>query len=115
VLCKIAPLRLTSFGTSLTTTLWDRRASVHHATLTEHISAYNPVYTDTIGTLHNNSLTGFATLEQLITRQAYMLSTIDLFWLFGWIFLSAIPVLWLTKPSNNKPLPAAAAVAADAH
>jgi DHA2 family multidrug resistance protein len=101
-----------SFGTSLTTTLWDRRASVHHATLTEHISLYNPVFNDAPAALHNGTLGGFAALEQLITRQAYMLSTVDLFWLFGWIFLSAIPVLWMTKPTANKaPVP----VVADAH
>jgi hypothetical protein len=42
-----------------------------------------------------------------------MMSTVDLFWLFGWIFLSAIPVLWLTKPAAQKTSPPPAALAAD--
>jgi DHA2 family multidrug resistance protein len=101
-----------SFGTSLTTTLWDRRASVHHATLAEHVSNYNPVFKQTAALFHNNMAGAYAMIEQLLTRQAYMLATVDLFWLFGWIFLSAIPVLWLTKPSN-KPAPAAVLAAAE--
>jgi MFS transporter, DHA2 family, multidrug resistance protein len=101
-----------SFGTSLTTTLWDRRASVHHATLTEHISVYNPVFKDSVNAINNSGAGLYASVEQLITRQAYMMSTVDLFWLFGWIFLSAIPILWLTKPSS-KPVPPAALAAAE--
>ena len=90
----------TSFGTSLTTTLWDHRASVHHATLSEHISIYNPVYTQNaaaMATVHNTPQAGLAMIEQTLTQQAYMLSTVELFWIYGWIFLGAIPILWLTK------------------
>jgi DHA2 family multidrug resistance protein len=90
----------TSFGTSLTTTLWDHRASVHHATLSEHISIYNPVYTQNaaaMATVHHTPQAGLAMIEQTLTQQAYMLSTVELFWIYGWIFLGAIPILWLTK------------------
>ena len=31
-----------SIGTSITTTLWSRRESLHHSQLTESITAYNP-------------------------------------------------------------------------
>lgn len=89
-----------SFGTSLTTTLWDRRASMHHATLTEHINIYNPIYLQNsalINNGHGNAQAGYALIEQTLNQQAYMLATVDLFWIYGWIFLSAIPILWLTK------------------
>jgi DHA2 family multidrug resistance protein len=100
-----------SFGTSLTTTLWDRRASMHHATLMEHINIYNPVYLQNAALLHGNSgnaQAGYAMLEQTVNQQAYMLSTVDLFWVYGWIFLSAIPILWLAKVRKRPATPAVA-------
>ena len=89
------------FGASLSTTLWDRREAVHHAYLTEQINAYNPIAGQSLDQLHQLGLgtsAGYASIERTITNQAYMLSTIDGFWLAGWIFLVLIPVVWLAKP-----------------
>src|SRR5690606_37999051 len=91
-----------SVGTSLTTTLWDQRASVHHATLTEHINPYNSVFTDSI---FNRIPNGYAVIEQIITRQAYMTSTIELFWLYGWLLLLVAPVIWLARPPKASAVP----------
>ena len=98
------------FGTSLTTTLWDRRASYHHAVLTEHIDAYNPM----LAQMHTHALhpSNFALIEQSLNQQAYMLATNDLFWLYGWIFVAVIPLLWITKPAKPSAEIAAAAAAA---
>ncbi len=101
-----------SFGTSLTTTFWDRRAAIHHATLVEYISPYNTVFKQTIGLLRNNTASAYAIIEQLITRQAYMLATVDIFWIFGWTSLCAIPLLWLARPTKNQ-LPAEVIAAAE--
>ncbi len=38
-LFNFARITAGSFGTSIATTLWDRRASLHHAQLAEHINA----------------------------------------------------------------------------
>src|SRR5262249_32019348 len=38
-LMNFARITAGSFGTSIATTLWDRRASLHHAQLAEHITA----------------------------------------------------------------------------
>ncbi|MDB6062501.1 MAG: inner rane component of tripartite multidrug resistance system [Verrucomicrobiaceae bacterium] len=84
----------TSLGTSLTTTLWDRRASVHHTALTEHISLYNSSFTTSA---FKNLPNGYAVIEQMLNRQAYMASIVDLFWLYGWLFLIAAPVVWFAK------------------
>jgi DHA2 family multidrug resistance protein len=42
-----------SFGTSISTTLWDHRATLHHAQLVEHISAYNANATQALGANQN--------------------------------------------------------------
>ena len=45
-----------SFGTSITTTLWDRRATLHHAQLVEHLDPSDPVTAQALGTLHAGGL-----------------------------------------------------------
>lgn len=87
-----------SFGTSFSTTLWDRRASVHHASLTEQINLYNPVFVESA---LNKMRGGLAITEQLIMREAYLGSAVDLFWLYGWLFLLVIPILWFTKTPKS--------------
>ena len=41
-LFNFARITAGSFGTSITTTLWDRRATLHHAQLVEHLNADDP-------------------------------------------------------------------------
>ena len=90
-----------SFGTSLSITLWDRREILHHSQLTESITAYSPGGAQALDKLQALGLPQAAALEQLdrtVTHQAYMLSTNDLFWLSGWIFLALLILIWLTRP-----------------
>src|SRR5580700_11509373 len=51
-LSNFARITAGSFGTSITTTLWDRRATLHHAQLIEHLDPSNPVTSQALGTLH---------------------------------------------------------------
>jgi DHA2 family multidrug resistance protein len=95
------------FGASLTTTFWDRRAAVHHATLVENVSAYNPIFTDQMQALGGHSLPGYALIEQIVSTQSYMLSTVELFWFAAWTFLLLIPLVWTTQPLHRSPKPTA--------
>jgi DHA2 family multidrug resistance protein len=102
-----------SFGTSITTTWWDRRASLHHAQLAEHITPYDPS-----STLANLQAQGFspeqsrALLNRLVDQQAFMLSFNDIFYVSAAIMLTLIAVVWLARPVNGK---AGADAAAGAH
>ncbi|MFO1428718.1 MAG: DHA2 family efflux MFS transporter permease subunit [Candidatus Competibacteraceae bacterium] len=90
-----------SFGTSLGITLWDRREALHHAQLTEQITAFNPIAGRTLEQLHElgfQGAAGFAQLVRMITDQAYMLATDDFFWLFGWLFLGLLFLVWFARP-----------------
>ena len=49
-LSNFARITAGSFGTSITTTLWDRRATLHHAQLVEHLHAADPVTSQALGT-----------------------------------------------------------------
>ncbi|WP_109127503.1 DHA2 family efflux MFS transporter permease subunit [Dyella sp. C11] len=87
-----------SFSASLTTFLWDHRAIVHHAQLTEHITPYD---TSAQATLQSAGISGQASngfLEQLINNQAYQISFNEVFHLLGWVFFGLVLVVWMARP-----------------
>jgi DHA2 family multidrug resistance protein len=88
-------------GASLAITLWDDRTKVHRAQLAEHVVRGQP---NTEGALSALQAQGF-TAEQALGRldlaldaQGRMLSTIDLFWLSGVLFLVLAVLVWLANP-----------------
>ncbi|MGH8744287.1 MAG: DHA2 family efflux MFS transporter permease subunit, partial [Burkholderiales bacterium] len=90
-----------SFGTSITTTLWDHRASLHHAQLAENITSFNPVSTQAFANLQAlgmNPGQSHAMVNRIIDQQAFMLSANDIFYASAILFLLLIPVIWLAKP-----------------
>jgi DHA2 family multidrug resistance protein len=89
-----------SFGTSLSITLWDRRAALHYSQLAEHITQTSPVSVQAIEQLRalsGSTETAYAALARIMARQAVMLATDDIFWLSGCLFLGLIAVLWLAR------------------
>ena len=89
------------FGTSISVTLWDRRATQHDYYLTANLTPYSPQtqqWLDQAQALGLGSLQTLDALSQTVSRQAYVLATNDLFWLSGWVFLILIGVIWLARP-----------------
>ena len=96
-----------SFAASLTTWIWIRRADQHHAYLTESVSSYDPITRHTLEQLGGPSSQAYSQLDQMVTAQAYMMSTVDYFTLMGWIFAGLILLVCLAKPPfSAKPGPA---------
>jgi len=90
-----------SFGTSLSVTLWDRREAFHHSRLVEQINHFNPFSTSAINYLQSFGLSenkSYQLITNEITMQAFMLSTNDIFWMSGWIFVSLLIIIWFAKP-----------------
>jgi DHA2 family multidrug resistance protein len=87
-----------SFAASLTTWIWIRRAEQHHAYLTESVSVYDPATRHALDTMGGASNQAYAQLDGLVTSQAYMMSTVDYFYMMGWIFFALILVVWMAKP-----------------
>ncbi|MDC9594410.1 MFS transporter, partial [Xenorhabdus sp. IM139775] len=89
-----------SIGTSLTNTLWSQREAVHHSQLTENITQNNFLvdlaYQD-IKLLGLSDLQATIFLAKKITNQSLILAANEIFWLFGFIFLSLILILWLAR------------------
>jgi len=89
-----------AMGTSITTTLWESRAALHHAHLTEWLQPGNPAFVAALGSLTNAGLTEPAALAQLvrqIDQQAYTRAADDIFLGSAWIFIGLISVIWLTR------------------
>jgi len=96
-------LRITAgaMGTSIVTTVWDNRATVHHAQLAESINLGNPAATAAIANLGNSGLSSDQVLGQinrLIDQQAFMLASNDVFYASAVLFVFLIPLVWLARP-----------------
>ena len=105
-----------AMGTSIATTLWESRAAMHHAHLTEGLVQGQGVFGQTLQGLQASGLSPLQALAQvnrLIDQQAYTRAADDIFIGSAGLFLVLICLIWLTKrPARGG---AAAADAGGAH
>jgi MFS transporter, DHA2 family, multidrug resistance protein len=90
-----------SFGTSIATTLWDNRAILHHAQLTEYVSNSSMATRDYVQTLQAGGLSfqqAGAAINRSIDVESHLLAANDLFWISSILFLLMIGVIWLARP-----------------
>jgi MFS transporter, DHA2 family, multidrug resistance protein len=114
-LMNFARITAGSFGTSIVTTLWDRRATLHHEQLIEHLTAGNPIAQQALSTMQAGGLgtsQSHALLNRLVDAQAFMLSADDIFYASALLFLALVAVVWLARPAQGA---AGAQAAAQAH
>jgi len=114
-LFNFARITAGAVGTSIATTLWDRRATLHHAQLIERLGSGDPATAAALGTLHSGGLSAdqsYAMLNRLVDTQAFMLSADDIFYASGILFLLLIFLVWLAHPVRGA---GGAAAASGAH
>ncbi|MDQ2151633.1 DHA2 family efflux MFS transporter permease subunit [Alcaligenaceae bacterium C4P045] len=112
-------LRLTAgaFGTSIATTMWENRATMHHAQLTEIAHPGAAAFDHTMSVLQAAGMSqdqALASIDRLIDTQAFTISAIDIFWASAGIFLLLTGLVWVARPVKAKGEGAAEA-AAGAH
>jgi DHA2 family multidrug resistance protein len=103
-----------AFGTSISTTLWENRAALHHAQLAERATLHDPATREALQALGAAGLgqeQAYAYLNRLIDQQAFTLAALDLFYASAILLIVLIPFVWLARPQRG----AAAAAAAGAH
>jgi DHA2 family multidrug resistance protein len=89
-----------AMGTSISTTLWENRAVLHHAHLTEQMTYANSAY---VSTLEGLKASGMSTeqallqINRMIDQQAYTRAADDIFWASSLVFLVLIAMIWFTK------------------
>ena len=102
-----------AMGTSIATTLWESRAAMHHAHLTEGLVQGQGVFAQTLDGLMAAGLTqmqALAQINRLIDQQAFTRAANDIFLGSAGLFLLLIGLIWLTK----RPARTGGAGAADA-
>jgi DHA2 family multidrug resistance protein len=103
-LSNFARITAGSFGTSITTTLWDRRATLHHAQLVERLTPSDPTAAQALDTLHAHGMgqqQSYELLNRLVDGQAFMMSADDIFYVSGIIFVVMIGLVWLARPTHE--------------
>lgn len=95
-----------SFAASLATTLWERGETVHQTRLAETMSAASPTGAQALNSLQGAGLSvgqSLGVVTQQVTSQAFLLSTIDLFSICGWLSVILIPMIWMTRKARAMP------------
>jgi DHA2 family multidrug resistance protein len=90
-----------AMGTSITTTLWENRASVHHAQLAEAVNQGSQAANGTLAGLASAGMSpdrALAQINRLVDQQAFMLAANDMFYISTLLFLALIPLVWLSHP-----------------
>jgi len=114
-LSNFARITAGAVGTSIFTTVWDNRASLHHAQLAEAVNRGNLGATQTMNQLAAAGQTPeqiTATINRMLDQQAYTMAATDVFYMSAVLFIALIALVWFAKP---KTAPGAAADAGGAH
>jgi DHA2 family multidrug resistance protein len=100
-----------ALGTSISTTLWESRATMHHAHLTERLAQGDPVTMGWLDRLVGAGLSqqqALAQVNRLIDQQAFTRAADDIFLGSAYLFLALIALIWFTaRPKGLRPMPVA--------
>jgi DHA2 family multidrug resistance protein len=103
-LSNFARIMCGGIGTSVVSTLWENRTTLHHAQLAEHTGALNPAFGESVQSLMARGMpeTGaWAVIERTLGIQASTSAATDIFWISSVLFLSLIALVWMTKPIRS--------------
>jgi DHA2 family multidrug resistance protein len=92
-----------AFGTSITTTLWENRAALHHAQLTEIARPGKPAFDAAMSGLSGRGLDqaqSASLINGMIDQQAFTISATDIFYASAIIFLVLIALVWMARPKK---------------
>lgn len=98
-----------AFAASITTTFWDRREALHQSRLVDTSTAYNPALQQALARLHHLGLTdlqAYGLLARGLAGQAYLVSSVELFWISGWISVVLIAFVWMARRTTGSSGPA---------
>ncbi|WP_437613820.1 multidrug efflux MFS transporter permease subunit EmrB [Erwinia sp. V71] len=90
-----------SIGTSITTTMWVNRESMHHSTFSESITPYNINSQEMYSKLEQLGMTekqASAYIAQQITDQGLIISANEIFWMSAGVFVLLTVLVWFARP-----------------
>lgn len=110
-LSNFARITAGGFAAAIVTSVWDRREALHQSQLAEVANAANPVMRHAVEHLHSLGMTNtqaYGAITRLMVQQGYLLSSIDIFWISGWLMALAIALVWLAERTVGSAGPVAA-------
>jgi DHA2 family multidrug resistance protein len=93
-----------AIGTSITTTLWESRAAMHHHHLVERLSLGDPVAGETLAGMVAAGLSpeqALAQINRLIDQQAFTRAADDIFLASALIFVLLISSVWMVRRTGQ--------------
>ncbi|MDB6062066.1 MAG: emrB [Verrucomicrobiaceae bacterium] len=102
-LANFCRMLMGSFGSSIATTLWERRSSLHHAQLAESANVFNPTFSQALQNINGPYISpeqAQGLIENNLSVQAGMLGINDIFFGSAILFIILIGFIWLSKPSG---------------
>jgi DHA2 family multidrug resistance protein len=92
------------FGASLTTTFWDRGASLNQTRLAEIAPSNGQGWLSAVDGLRHMGLDrahALGVITGQFVNQAYLLATLDFFRVSAWLMILMAPLVWLTRPARG--------------
>jgi len=89
-----------AFSTSISTTVWENRADLHQSRLAEATSLYDPTAQQALASAQGAGLTDsqtYAALTRGLIEQAYMLSSLDYFFVTSGMALLIVTLVWFAR------------------
>jgi DHA2 family multidrug resistance protein len=99
-LSNFVRITLGAMGTSIATTLWDNRATLHHARLVEQMGLNGTALNNATTALNQAGVTGngaYASINRLVDVQAFTAAADDIFIASAVTFLFLIFTIWFTR------------------
>ncbi len=93
-----------SFGTSIAITVWQDRAAMHHAQLSELVNRGNAAANAALSNLSAAGVTkeqALLQINRMVDQQSFMLAANDVFYVSSFVFILLIPLLWLSHPLKS--------------
>ena len=99
-----------AIGTSVVTTLWERREAWHHVRLSGLLDPYNPLANQALDQMTSQGLSldqAHFILARQVTTQGYILAATEIYHLCALAFLFLIVLVWLARPAKASSVRAA--------
>jgi DHA2 family multidrug resistance protein len=103
-LSNFARITAGAFGASISITLWEERAALHHAQLAETITPYHPAAQNALDALQRQGIgqeQALALINRSIDVQAATLSVTEFFWVSGVIFLLLLGLIGFARSGHR--------------
>jgi MFS transporter, DHA2 family, multidrug resistance protein len=93
-----------AFGTAISVTMWDSRATYHHAILAEAVNRGSVGARHYLDVLHAAGMTGgkdLSLINDVVTKQSYMIATNEVFYASGALCLVLAVIIWFARPKAS--------------